>query len=163
MRAVRIIGLCVSVAVALFFGAASVARAATSPQLLFADEFDEGYLNTDTWATLTPWYTNYSAAELETYDPANVTVEDGQLHLHSVKGYEGGQWYTSGIVTSLAREKFSYGYFEIRAKIPKGKGIWPAFWLTNDGSLEIDVFEVLGDRPVVVEDNMDAIVKAIEE
>jgi hypothetical protein len=55
--------------------------------------------------------------------------------------------YKRQIVTSLKRQKFSYGYFEMRAKLPKGQGIWPAFWLTNDSTLEIDAMEMLGHEP----------------
>lgn len=43
-----------------------------------------------------------------------------------------------------------YGYWELRARLPKGKGIWPAFWLvgeTHDFWDEVDVFEVLGHEP----------------
>jgi beta-glucanase (GH16 family) len=49
--------------------------------------------------------------------------------------------YSSGWIES--KYKFSYGYYEIRCKIPKGKGFWPAFWLygSNPRWNEIDVFE----------------------
>ena len=43
-----------------------------------------------------------------------------------------------------------YGYWELRARLPKGKGFWPAFWLVNENWHywnEIDIFEVLGDKP----------------
>ncbi|UEM07134.1 family 16 glycosylhydrolase (plasmid) [Skermanella rosea] len=57
-----------------------------------------------------------------------------------------GMPYTSGLLTSSHIQ--TYGYFEIRAELPVGKGLWPAFWLVGDGNYgnrEIDVFEVLGD------------------
>ena len=58
--------------------------------------------------------------------------------------------YVSGILTSQASFAQKYGYFEIRAKIPHGTGVWPAFWLlANDGGWppEIDVMEGRGQRP----------------
>jgi beta-glucanase (GH16 family) len=59
--------------------------------------------------------------------------------------------YTSGIITSYDAFKFVNGYAEIRAKVPSGDGLWPAFWLLNAyyvGSLpEIDVMEILGEDP----------------
>jgi beta-glucanase (GH16 family) len=58
--------------------------------------------------------------------------------------------YVSGILTSQASFAQKYGYFEIRAKIPHGTGVWPAFWLlANDGGWppEIDVMEGRGQQP----------------
>lgn len=59
--------------------------------------------------------------------------------------------YTSGIITSYDAFKFANGYAEIRAKIPKGDGLWPAFWLLNAYYVgrepEIDILEVRGELP----------------
>ena len=82
-------------------------------------------------------------------------VRDGRLHIPSVwleEGIDGGPpgYYSLGIDTRNAfRQK--YGYFEVRAKLPRGEGLWSAFWLYNDmvGSVEsspqkgteVDIFE----------------------
>jgi beta-glucanase (GH16 family) len=58
--------------------------------------------------------------------------------------------YISGILTTQGTFSQKYGYFEIRAKIPVGTGVWPAFWmLADDGGWppEIDVMEGRGQRP----------------
>ena len=59
--------------------------------------------------------------------------------------------YTSGIITSYDAFKFVNGYAEMRARIPKGQGLWPAFWLLNGYYVgqqpEIDILEVLGHNP----------------
>lgn len=59
--------------------------------------------------------------------------------------------FTSGIVTTYDSFKFTHGYAEIRAKLPKGDGLWPAFWLLNgyyvDQQPEIDVIEMRGELP----------------
>jgi beta-glucanase (GH16 family) len=58
--------------------------------------------------------------------------------------------YVSGILTTQKSFSQKYGYFEIRAKIPVGVGVWPAFWmLANDGGWppEIDAMEGRGQQP----------------
>lgn len=64
--------------------------------------------------------------------------------------------YLSGLITTEKSFNQRYGYFEIRAALPMGKGIWPAFWLLpqprmvdgwaqSSGQQEIDVFESIGE------------------
>lgn len=84
------------------------------------------------------------------------TVSDGNLHI-ATKYYPDGLngngkpgWYTAGIDTSRSFEQ-QYGYFECRCILPKGTGMWSAFWmfcggvgkLDHDGELgaEIDIYE----------------------
>ena len=64
--------------------------------------------------------------------------------------------YTSGMVSSHNKFSFRYGYAEMRARVPSGTGLWPAFWLLpvaldqydeQKWPPEIDVFEVLGQEP----------------
>jgi Glycosyl hydrolases family 16 len=57
--------------------------------------------------------------------------------------------YTSGLLTTFHSFSFTYGYVEMRARVPKGKGLWPAFWLLPVDKTwppEIDVMEVLGQN-----------------
>jgi beta-glucanase (GH16 family) len=64
--------------------------------------------------------------------------------------------YSSGLLSTETAGRSGkgfaqqYGYWELRAKLPKGKGLWPAFWLvteTHDYWDEVDIFEVLGHQP----------------
>lgn len=59
--------------------------------------------------------------------------------------------YTSGIITSYDAFKFAHGYAEMRARVPAGSGLWPAFWLLNGYYVgeqpEIDIMEVRGENP----------------
>ncbi len=65
----------------------------------------------------------------------------------------GGLRYVSGLLTSEHSFAQTYGYFELRARLPAGQGLWPAFWLlplSKEWPPEIDVFEMLGDEPGLV-------------
>ena len=53
-----------------------------------------------------------------------------------------GYHYASGMIESNFAQ--TYGYFEMRAELPHGQGLWPAFWLAGDNQKEIDVLEGLG-------------------
>ena len=96
--------------------------------------------------------------------PQNVSVADGKLRLtarrEDVVGWEGRIFpYTSGMVTtgryyeedpSEVRFEAVRGVFEMRAKVPSGQGLWPAFWMlpsTRESKPEIDIMELLGHRP----------------
>lgn len=131
-------------------------------ELIFADEFNGSSLDTTKWNTCYPWdnqgCTNAGNHELEWYIPADVLVENGLLRLRArenpVTGSDGKHYpYTSGMVASYQKFATTYGYFEMRAKMPKGKGMWPAFWLlptSLEWPPEIDILEVLGHDPATL-------------
>lgn len=135
--------------------------------LIFSDEFDGSALDTDKWVTCYWWdrngCTNLGNRELEWYMPENVRVDNGVLRLIAEKkttyASDGRTYlYTSGMITTgraiddttiPAKFAFQYGFAEIRAKVPAGKGLWPAFWflpITHQSKPEIDVLEILGDE-----------------
>lgn len=135
--------------------------------ITFWDEFNASPLSAANWSATTP-YASHSDSYAQRYTDNNLSfVNTGQenvLRIQSRKetATSGTQtWnYTSGTITTGSRvdyggqvkKSFGYGYYEMRAKLPKGQGIWPSFWLTNDDPdpakhQEIDVFEVLGHEP----------------
>lgn len=127
--------------------------------MIFNDEFSDTSLDTNKWTTCYPMPTptgcNHGPTELEWYQPQNVSVGDGLLHLtakqEQVTDNAGRKYdYTSGMVTTTGKFNFTYGYAEMRAKLTKGKGMWPAFWMLPADDTwppEIDVMEHLGHEP----------------
>jgi beta-glucanase (GH16 family) len=102
-------------------------------ELSFSDEFENG-LNTSIWND-TVWY--------EAFNPTkNYTVENGALKIWPQRDAS-GRFFNRTIDTD-GKYTQTYGYFEIEAKLPYGKGVWPAFWLyahPGDDRPEIDIME----------------------
>ena len=126
--------------------------------LVFEDRFDGTELDRSSWNVELhpPGWVN---EELQEYvdAPENISVRDGTLHIRPVRTVhqDGGVTYTSGRITTQHRHEFTYGLFEARLRVPRGKGFLPAFWLmTTDEERygqwpvcgEIDIMEVLGDQ-----------------
>jgi len=68
-----------------------------------------------------------------------------------------GTRYTSGCITTELTHKQRYGYVEVRAKVPRGKGFWPAFWLLPASGAwppELDIVEISGARPTSIWTNV---------
>jgi hypothetical protein len=132
--------------------------------LIWNDEFDtDGLVDEvkwkyDTFRNPVGWYNN----ELQYYSsrrPENAVVDDGKLlitarieTLDNLPDY-GGQKYTSARMITQDRQSWTYGYFDIRAKLPCGGGTWPAIWTlgTTRGEWplngEIDIMEFVGNDP----------------
>ena len=119
-------------------------------QLVFNDEFNDVKLDTSKWITcLNPdWCQNEDL--LSFYQAANVSVQSGTAKLTARREEVNGLAYTSGAIATSETFSFTYGYLEMRAKLPKGRGLWPAFWAlrpTREWPPELDVVEVLGHEP----------------
>lgn len=143
-----------------------VANPATVPphyRLVWADEFDvDGLPNPRRWAYDTErnrlgWYNNelqyYAAARFE-----NSVVAGGRLRITarreslSSAADWGGQRYSSTRLITRGKAQWTYGYFEVRAKLPCGRGTWPAIWMLGSGGVwpddgEIDIMEQVGSNP----------------
>src|SRR3546814_20617837 len=82
-------------------------------------------------------------------DDGVLTITDAATPQNLLSEVE-GKPYTSGLLTTRDSFAQSYGYFAIRADMPEGQGLWPAFWpLRVDGSWphEPDVIQSFGPDP----------------
>ena len=139
-------------------------------RLVWSDEFDVAGLpdasrwSYDTERNFAGWYNN----ELQYYSQAraeNSRVENGHLILTarredlSTLGLSdwGGQQYSSARLITRSKAQWTYGFMEIRARLPCGRGTWPAIWTLSsppqgawpdDG--EIDIMEHVGFEEGVV-------------
>ena len=126
---------------------------------IFDDEFNGTSLN-PVWHTAQYWNTTTTVVgqgELEAYNAAADTVSNGVLQISATPNTSYGAQYLSGLVmtggiqgdSSQPTFSFKYGYIEVRAKIPKGQGLWPAIWMMpagyQDSNGELDVMENLGN------------------
>lgn len=95
--------------------------------------------------------------ELEFYTNAesNASVENGKLTIAARKEQKEGRGYTSARLVTKNKFDFLYGRVEVRAKLPSGRGTWPAIWmLATDHAYggwprsgEIDIMEQVGYDP----------------
>lgn len=120
-------------------------------ELVWSDEFDGDTLD------LTKWKYEINGdgggnQELQYYTDENATVSNGILSITAIKEDHLGKEYTSSRITTQNKQDWTYGIFEIRAKIPYGRGTWPAIWMmptyarygTWPNSGELDIMEHVG-------------------
>jgi beta-glucanase (GH16 family) len=140
-------------------------RRPANARLMWRDEFNGTRLNLVKWSFDTSrnkegWFNG----ELQYYSagrPENLRVADGFLTIEARHETPrqfpdwGGQHYTSAKIVSKGAG-WTYGFYEIRAKLPCARGTWPAIWMlpTNmkkwpdDG--EIDIMEQVGAEPNLI-------------
>lgn len=127
-------------------------------KLIWADEFEkEGVPNPKSWSYDVGdhgWGNN----ELQYYskeDPKNARIENGRLiiEVHADSSHPKG--YTSARIVTKGKAAWEYGFIEVRAKLPKGTGTWPAIWMLPEKNTfggwpksgEIDIMEHVGFDP----------------
>ena len=131
--------------------------------LVWSDEFDQQELDLSNWNKL-KWRPGWVNNELQAYTDrdTNIFLEDGNLVLQGLvePGYLGTDYtgsdyssdYTSGRINTDDKVSMTYGRFDVRAKLPKGKGTWPAIWMLGESIStvgwpncgEIDIMEHVG-------------------
>ena len=125
-------------------------------ELSWSDEFDGGSLSASKWGYDLGgggWGNN----ELQAYTNSNTNayVSGGNLTIVARREQSGSNAYTSARLLTKGKQTFVFGRTDIRAKVPKGKGIWPAIWMLGADidqnnwprCGEIDIMELRGSRP----------------
>jgi len=126
-------------------------------RLILEEHFDGGELDSRLW-TYEQGGGGYGNHELQNYTSRtrNVRVTDSHLVIEAHKESFGENLFTSGKIISKNKFSFQYGKVEIRAKLPEGQGIWPAFWMLPENMDkyegwpscgEIDIMELIGHEP----------------
>jgi len=129
--------------------------------LVWNDEFSGNSVDLSSWNMETGNGSNgWGNNELEYYTGSqkNVFVSNGNLIIEARKESIGSFNYTSTRMTTQGKKEFKYGRIDLRAKLPVGKGIWPALWMlgSNITSVgwpacgEIDIMELIGINPSTV-------------
>lgn len=127
---------------------------------VWADEFDNLPVATSNWKFETGTGQNgWGNNELQYYTnrPLNATILNGKLLIIGRKESFGGSNYTSARLKTQGLQSWKYGKIEARMKLPKGQGIWSAFWMLgqNIGQLgwprcgEIDIMERINNENAV--------------
>ncbi|MHC5055575.1 MAG: glycoside hydrolase family 16 protein [Planctomycetota bacterium] len=174
---VKLLALALTAALVPLAAAAAV-DAPAGWKLVWSDEFDyEGLPDPKKWDYEEGFVRN---REMQYYTRArkeNARVEDGVLVIEGRKErlpnprYQEGSksWqrnrrnaeYTSAAIITLGKAAWRYGRIEVRAKLPRGKGMWPAIWTLGanrskirwPGCGEIDIMEFVGKDPRHVHGN----------
>ena len=144
------------------------AHASSNWKVVWSDEFDGDALDTTKWTHEVNCYGGgNNEQQCYTDRPENTQLVDGVLNIIAREesfsgpatweiypGYDPDDTsvtrsYTSGRIVSRGKYGVRYGRIEMRAKLPKGQGVWPAFWMLSDDDVyggwplsgEIDVME----------------------
>ena len=126
--------------------------------LVWSDEFAGTNLDASVWnQEIGNGSGGWGNNELEYYTNSlkNTFLSDGKLIIEARKEALLGYNYSSGRMTTQNKKNFKFGRIDIRAKLPVGKGIWPALWMLGANITtvgwpacgESDIMELVGTNP----------------
>ena len=132
-------------------------------KMIWSDEFDRDGLPDPARWSYDVGGQGWGNHELQFYTaarPENARVEDGRLIIEARKESWQGSGFTSARLVTKNKGDWHSGRFEIRARLPLGRGTWPAIWMLptvwnlGDGSWpdngEVDIMEHVGHDPGVI-------------
>lgn len=124
--------------------------------LAWSDDFTGNAVNSNNWGFESGNNNGWGNHEMENYTDRtqNAFVTQGNLIIEARQESYGGNSYTSARMITKNKQSFKYGRIDIRAKLPSGKGVWPALWLLGSNidqvgwpaCGEIDLMELLGQE-----------------
>lgn len=126
--------------------------------LSWADEFNGNALNLNDWTHeigTGNWGWGNNELQYYTDGSSNLQVSGGKLTITAKSESQGSSNYTSARIKTQGKKEFQYGRIDIRARLPRGQGLWPALWMlgSNISSVgwpncgEIDIMELVGHQP----------------
>lgn len=132
--------------------------ASNAQELVWYDEFEGSELDPLKWRAIIgdgcPELCGFGNQELQYYtnDSKNIKVADGILTITALKERKSKSDYTSAKLVTQGKAAWKYARIEVKARIPKGRGNWPAIWMLPDNnkyggwprSGEIDIMEHVG-------------------
>ncbi|MCB2378511.1 glycoside hydrolase family 16 protein [Hymenobacter sp. BT635] len=124
--------------------------------LVWNDEFTSGTLDQSKWV-YEQGGGGWGNRELQNYTNSreNSFITGDTLVIQALRQQSGSNPYTSARLITKGKKSFQYGRIDVRAKVPKGKGVWPAIWMLgadidqNNWPMcgEIDIMELRGSKP----------------
>ena len=135
-------------------------------RMVWNDEFDSTSIDTNKWNfELNCAGGGNNEKQCYTDSEENAFIKDGVLNIVALPAEEGAEKpYTSARLNTRYNADFTYGRFEMRAKLPSGQGSWPAFWMmptdeeygTWPRSGEIDILEAVNLKTVAEDGTVEA-------
>jgi len=139
--------------------------------LVWSDEFrnePNGLPDPNKWNYEEGYIRNHESQFYTARRPENARIENGQLIIearkeeypYALSSGTGTAHYTSAALRTYGKADWLYGRIEVRAKLPAGKGVWPAIWMIGSDARqpgfgwpkcgEIDIMELVGKEPGVI-------------
>lgn len=132
-------------------------------KLVWEDNFEtNGLPNSDIWDYEVGYVRNKEEQYYTAKRAENARVENGNLVIEARKDNWDGKKITSASLTTLGKKSILYVKVEVRAKLPTGKGTWPAIWMLGENIKEkgwpacgeIDIMENVGFDPDIIHANI---------
>jgi beta-glucanase (GH16 family) len=127
-------------------------------KLVWSDEFNNsGLPDTANWVNETGFIRNNELQYYTSQRIENALVHEGNLQIIGRKEVYDSAGFTSASLTTDGKHSWTYGKIEARMKLPKGQGLWPAFWMLGQNIHqvgwpecgEIDIMEHINNEDIL--------------